>query len=103
MKTKQPKKPKYKLTQAEKDKVDKAYKEGRILAEEIDLSITSKEDLLDALKNSEKLLQNQQRTIAALKDQVASLQHDWNMCDSVCDDKQLEIQRLKRELKNRTH
>ena len=90
----------YNLTQEQKDYVDKAYKEGRILAEEIDLSITSKEDLLDALKNSEKLLQNQQRTIAALKDQVASLQHDWNMCDSVCDDKQLEIQRLKRELKN---
>jgi len=66
MKTNQPKKPKYKLTQAEKDKVDKAYKEGRILAEEIDLSITSKEDLLDALKNSEKLLQNQQRTIDKL-------------------------------------
>ena len=66
MKTKQPKKHKYKLTQAEKDKVDKSYKEGRIIAEEIDLSITSKEDLLDALKNSEKLLQNQQRTIDKL-------------------------------------
>ena len=66
MKTKQPKKPKYKLTQAQKDEVDKAYKEGRILAEDIDLKITSKKDLLDALIHSEKLLQNQQRTIDKL-------------------------------------
>jgi len=33
MKKKKSKKPKYKLTQAQKDEVDKAYKEGRILAE----------------------------------------------------------------------
>jgi len=66
MKTKQPKKPKYKLTQAEKDKVDKAYKEGRILAKEIDLKITSKKDLLNALINNERLLQQQQRRIEKL-------------------------------------
>mgnify|MGYP006417469749 CR=1 FL=1 len=66
MKTKQPKKPKYKLTQAQKDEVDKAYKEGRILAEDIDLKITSKKDLLKALINNERLLQQQQRTIDKL-------------------------------------
>ncbi len=63
-KTKKPKEePQYSLTQEQKDHVDRAYKEGRLLAEEIDLSITSKEDLLDALKNNERLLQNQQRLI----------------------------------------
>ena len=66
MKKKKSKKPKYKLTQAQKDEVDKAYKEGRILAEDIDLKITSKKDLLKALINNERLLQQQQRTIDKL-------------------------------------
>ena len=63
-KTKKPKEEEqYSLTQEQKDYVNKAYIEGRLLAEEIDLKITSKEDLLDALKNNERLLQNQQRLI----------------------------------------
>jgi hypothetical protein len=66
-KTKKPKEePQYSLTQEQKDYVDKAYKEGRILAKEIDLTVSSKEDLLDALINNERLLQNQQRRIEKL-------------------------------------
>ena len=56
----------YNLTQEQKDYVDKAYKEGRILAKEIDLKITSKKDLLNALINNERLLQQQQRRIEKL-------------------------------------
>tara|TARA_R100000458_G_C8120576_1_gene139649 strand:+ start:214 stop:504 length:291 start_codon:yes stop_codon:yes gene_type:complete len=56
----------YNLTQEQKDYVDKAYKEGRILAKEIDLKVSSKKDLLDALINNERLLQNQQRRIDEL-------------------------------------
>ncbi len=66
-KTKKPKEePQHSLTQEQKDYVDKAYKEGRILAKEIDLTVSSKEDLLDALINNERLLQNQQRRIEKL-------------------------------------
>jgi len=56
----------YNLTQEQKDYVDKAYKEGRILAKEIDLKITSKKDLLNALINNERLLQQQQRRLEKL-------------------------------------
>ena len=72
-----------------------------ILAKELQL----KQGRLD--KHREKILEQQEvlihknKRIAELKDQVASLQHDWQMCDDVCDKKQSEIQKLKLELKKR--
>jgi len=93
MKTKQPKKPKL---EQRSETID-------ILAKELQL----KQGRLD--KHREKILEQQDvlihknQRIAELKDQVASLQHDWDICDSVADNKEFEIRRLKRELKNRTH
>ena len=52
-----------KLTKEEKAETDRAYKEGRILAEEIELKDCTKEQLLYCLKCNELLLQKQQRII----------------------------------------
>ena len=52
-----------KLTKEEKAETDRAYKEGRILAEEIELKDCTIEQLLYCLKCNELLLQKQQRII----------------------------------------
>ena len=93
MKTKQPKKPKL---EQRSETID-------ILAKELQSKQRRLDKFYDKIFEQQDVLIHKNQRIAELKDQVASLQHDWNMCDSVCDNKQLEIQRLKRELKNRTH
>ena len=56
--TRQPKLPKGKLTQKEKDKAEKTWKEGKLLADEIDLKSATKEHLLYSIKLQERFLQD---------------------------------------------
>jgi 3-methyladenine DNA glycosylase AlkD len=36
--------------------------------------------------------------IQELQEEIASLKHDWRMCDEVCDNKQFKIRELEQEL-----
>ena len=68
---KQPKKPKkqpkYKLNKATKKQVTKAWKQKKLLCEEIDLAAATKEQMLYSVKHSELLLQRQQETVEHLR------------------------------------
>ena len=57
-KARQPKLPKGKLTQKVKDKAEKTWKEGKLLADEIDLKSATKEHLLYSIKLQERILQD---------------------------------------------
>ena len=57
------KQPKYKINKATKKQVTKAWKQKKLLCEEIDLAAATKEQMLYSIKHLEQLLQRQQETV----------------------------------------
>ena len=65
------KQPKYKINKATKKQVTKAWKQKKLLCEEIDLAAATKEQMLYSIKHLEQLLQRQQETVEHLRKTVS--------------------------------
>jgi len=71
------------------------YKTLRILA------VKQANTILDMGKTIMQMENSHNRKTHKLEDKIASLQHDWNMCDEVCDQKTFKIRELERQLMDR--
>ena len=63
--------PKYRLNKAIKKKVTKAWKQKKLLCEELDMAAATKEQMLYLIKHLELLLQRQQETVEHLRKTVS--------------------------------
>ena len=104
---KQPKKPKkqpkYKLNKATKKQVTKAWKQKKLLCEEIDLAAATKEQMLYSVKHSELLLQRQQETVEHLRKTITfqqkSIEENKKGIATLVDKYEDHVEDLEKQLK----
>ena len=69
-----------------------------ILAQELQIKQKRLDKYRDKIYEQQEYLKHKIKRIDELKEEVASLKDDWEMCDTACDEKQFEIMRLRKEM-----